>query len=381
MADDRPYLSYYSEHNIIPVRQNTKDMGLHFGRRRALYRHLGLHRFMFEGRHILEFGPGTGDNALYVGSCMPELYVLVDGNQASIRAISEKLNQALLPRDRVECHTADIQEYTDTRRFDVVLCEGVIPLQSNAAGFLARVASFAGREGLVVITTMSPGSVLAEMCRRVLKPIFSARFHDRETLLRELVTFFEPDLCSLPGMSRLHEDWVLDNILYDWPSPCTFTIPQAIDALDDQFDLLGTSPHFIQDWRWFKSIPQDKKTWNNIAKDEYARWSCYLLDYRVAPVDQSFLPTGVEDLCQVAIDLHHAVRRGDDVDQIPRFAACVSEIGERVAAASPITSRSIQDYLRGLNQLLNGTKDPDFATFRSWFGRGQQYASFVRRTA
>lgn len=38
----RPYLDYYGEKNIIPVRQDLSDLDRHFRRRAALYRSLGL---------------------------------------------------------------------------------------------------------------------------------------------------------------------------------------------------------------------------------------------------------------------------------------------------------------------------------------------------
>jgi SAM-dependent methyltransferase len=208
MATERPYLDYYGEHGIIPVRQDTADLPLHMARRRSLYRHLGLLPASFRDRRVLEFGPGTGDNALYVASCGPESYVLVDGNPASIRAIEEKLERGMLPRDRVVCRESDILSFTFPTPFDAVLCEGVLGGQRDTEAFLGHVASFVAPEGVLAITTMSPTSLLAEACRRVLKPIFAERFRDEARLVQELVAFFEPDLRSLPGMSRLHEDWV-----------------------------------------------------------------------------------------------------------------------------------------------------------------------------
>src|SRR6185437_13152316 len=122
---EKAYLSFYDHHGIIPVSQDIDDLRLHFARRRALYKHLGLLPKTIENRTVLEFGPGTADNALYVASCRPALNVLVDGNPASIRAVHEKIDRGLLPREGTECIAAEIGAYTDPRRFDVVLCEGV----------------------------------------------------------------------------------------------------------------------------------------------------------------------------------------------------------------------------------------------------------------
>jgi SAM-dependent methyltransferase len=380
LATEKAYLDYYGQHGIIPVRQDTGNMALHMSRRRSLYRHLGLQPFAFRNRRVLEFGPGTGDNALYVASCLPASYVLVDGNPASIQAITDKLERGLLPRDRVQCHQSEILHYTPTAPFDVVLCEGVLGGQPDTEAFLSHIASFAGSEGVLVITTMSPASLLAEACRRVLKPVLGQRFTDHRRLVDALVSFFGSDLRSLPGMSRLHEDWVLDNILHPWPERFTFTIAEAIATLDAEFDVLGTSPSFVQDWRWYKSIPQNAQSWNAVALSEYDRWAGYFLDYRLRPSLPGHPPAAALDAaCQTALRIHHKIWHNNAIDLIPEFAAQLSAVREKIGGAMPDTAKSIADFLFGLDRFLNGDLDADFGTFRSWFGRGQQYVSFVRR--
>jgi hypothetical protein len=305
---------------------------------------------------------------------------LVDANPASIEAISDKLARGLFDRNRFECQMCDIREYADTRRFDLVLCEGVIPGQENPEAFLRHVASFADVDGIVVITTMSAPSVLAEVCRRVIKAIFAARVNDQATLLAELTRFFEPDLLSLPGMSRRHEDWVLDNILHPWPGRFMFTIPEAIDGLDANFDLLGTSPSFVQDWRWYKSIPRHSKSWNDIARDEYRRWELFLIDYRLQPSDRiPAVSAELERACEVALQIHHEIWHSNSANEIRRFSDCLLEIQAMIASPAPETARAITDYVNGLEAFVEGDAGADFGSFRTWFGRGQQYVSFSRK--
>jgi 2-polyprenyl-3-methyl-5-hydroxy-6-metoxy-1,4-benzoquinol methylase len=370
---ERAYLDYYGENDIIPVRQDTRDIALHFARRRSLYRHLGLHSSAFRNSRVLEFGPGTGDNALFIASCAPETFVLVDDNPASIRAVEHKISCGLLPRDRVECCKSEVRAYASGAPFDVVLCEGVLGGQQNPEDFLRHVASFVAPDGLLVITTMSSTSLLAEACRRVLKPVIATRFAPKNPL-EELTGFFGPDLRSLPGMSRLHEDWVHDNILCPWPERYEFTIPESISTLDAEFDVLGTSPHFIQDWRY-------EATWNEVALEEYDRWSSHFLDYRVVP-DTPGKPraSALETECRSALRLHHKIWHGS-LDLIPQFVAALESVREMIQATLPETGTSITDFLTGLDGLLAGNRHADFGAFRPWFGRGQQYISFVRKTS
>lgn len=377
---ERAYLTYYGVHGIVPVHQDTTDIELHYARRRALYRHLGILPSFIRKHRIIEFGPGTGDNALYVAACEPELCVLVDGNPASIEALSDKLSQGRLCTDRFEVTMSNIQEYSDLRRFDLVLCEGVLPGQRNPEAFLRHIASFADAEGIVVITTMSAGSLLAEVCRRVIKPFFALRITAWAKLLEELTHFFQPDLESLPGMSRRHEDWVLDNILHPWPRPMTFTIPEAIDCLEQDFDLLGTSPSFVQDWRWYKSIPRHPKTWNSVAREQYYRWQLFLIDYRFEPSDHIPVPSAhLDTVCAKAVEIHYQIWDDNSLSGIGQFSDCLKEIRAMLAGPAPETSQAITDYLAGLHQLAQGNTAVDFGSFRQWFGRGQQYVSFLRK--
>jgi ubiquinone/menaquinone biosynthesis C-methylase UbiE len=382
IATQKAYLDYYGHHDIIPVRQDTSNQDLHFARRRALYRQLGLVPTAFRGRSVLEFGPGTGDNALYVASCQPEKYLLVDGNPASIRAVEEKLERGSLPQSFVQCQHSNILNFRCDAKFDVVLCEGVLPGQPDTEACLERVASFVAPDGLLVITTVSPAGILAEACRRVLKPFFAARFQEWDQLVRELAAFFRPDLQSLPGMSRLHEDWVLDNILHPWPQRCTFTIPEAITAIGDEFDVLGTSPSFIQDWRWHKSIPGHEQTWNDIALEAYGRWAWCFLDYRDCPgIEGGQPPAALDALCLEAIDVQHRLWQGNAPDLVPEFVSCLRSIQQTIATSAPEAARSIGDFIVGLDGLLAGNMNAAFGSFRSWFGRGQQYLSFIRKSS
>lgn len=64
MTGRNGWLEYYGEHEISPVRQDLSDINLHFAKREKLYRQLGLPGIAFEGKKILEVGPGSGYNTL-----------------------------------------------------------------------------------------------------------------------------------------------------------------------------------------------------------------------------------------------------------------------------------------------------------------------------
>jgi hypothetical protein len=70
---------------------------------------------------------------------------------------------------------------------------------------------------------------------------------------------------------------------------------------------------------------------------------------------------------------------GDKLGGIPEFGRRLKNIGEAVGNEMPIAAQAVTDYLTGLNQLLDGKDQADFGSVRSWYGRGQQYVSFIRK--
>lgn len=58
------FIEYYGEHGISPVKQDLSNIKAHYAKREKLYRQLGVPSIAFEGKKILEIGPGSGYNTL-----------------------------------------------------------------------------------------------------------------------------------------------------------------------------------------------------------------------------------------------------------------------------------------------------------------------------
>lgn len=54
------YIEYYGKHDISPVKQDIKDIEVHYNRRKKLYRQCGIPAIAFRNAKILEVGPGGG---------------------------------------------------------------------------------------------------------------------------------------------------------------------------------------------------------------------------------------------------------------------------------------------------------------------------------
>jgi hypothetical protein len=221
--------------------------------------------------------------------------------------------------------------------------------------------------------------VLPDIGRRLAKPVLARQTGSIEELRERLAALFTPHLKTLPGYSRVVRDWVEDNIVMEWTRHMVFTMHDAIDAIGDEFDVYGTSPQFIQDFRWYKSAAVDGITINDVARQQVAKWSPLFLDYRVDPSEfRGFDGVALEQECHAAMEASYLASRTEDPADVDACIDRIRRIGEWVAPVFPGTAQSVRDFIAGMAELRRG-QTPDFGTFKSWFGRGQQYVSFLRR--
>lgn len=329
-----PLLEFYQQHAIAPVRQDISDLAAHFARRATLYRSLGIPPALIRGRLVLDIGPGTGENALYIASLKPARYVLVEPNPTGAAALRALAPLSRSGRERWEIHEEPIEDFESSAPFDVVLCEGVLGLcGTDPRPILEAIVRHVPVGGVLVLTCIDPISDHAEILRRALAQQIVNRALPLMDQVAQLRPIFAPHLATLTGMTRSVDDWILDNLLNPASIGPTFSIPDACDALDGDFELLGCSPRCLSDWRWYKQAPPGLQ-W---VREVYWANAHNLLDYR------DVLPAWPEN-------------QNRDL-----MAACLAyREQERAFEAGTATAPD--------TTLL----DP------AWFGRGQQYLSFER---
>jgi hypothetical protein len=85
----KPFVDFYNQENINPVRQNLTNINLLKRRRTFLYSKLGINLKFLTGKEILEFGPGGGFNSIITSSYAPMTYDYVDASTKSIEVLRE----------------------------------------------------------------------------------------------------------------------------------------------------------------------------------------------------------------------------------------------------------------------------------------------------
>ena len=371
-----PFVDFYSSLGIIPTRQDISNLRQHVERRQSLYSHLGVPPAAVRNASVIEFGPGSGHNAVVTGLLGPCRYVLVDGNPPSLKS-THKLLKSYCPRLNFELKLSSILRFRSREKFDVVLCEAVIPTQKDPASFLRHVARFVRPGGVLVITCMDPISLLPELLRRWLAWDFVKDIPVFDDKVARLAKFFQPDLGALPGMSRPPEDWVIDQLLHPWSGPL-FSMPQAIAALGARAAVLGSSPRFLIDWRWYKNIFGRQCTDNSFAVNSYYEQGLNLVDWRVAlaPTPRDVVRC-VERIAQAIYDGIFARERGQARFSDRQLVSRMKPLATILAKYSPKTAESAESFIEYVES--GRRRDRDLREFRPWWGRGQQYLSFLRR--
>jgi ubiquinone/menaquinone biosynthesis C-methylase UbiE len=374
----KPFVDFYRSNQISPVAQDISDLRRHLDRRDALYRHLGLVPGWLRGRSVIEFGPGSGYNALHTAGLAPSRYMLVDDNPTGLNA-ARGLLAGRFPATQMVFAEALVEDFQSEERFDLVICEGTIPFQMDPPNFLRRVASFAASGGVVVTTCVDGVSMLAETLRRLAGALLWRPEQSTAERAKLLLPIFSPHLATLKGMSRSHEDWILDQIVQPLVGRL-LSIDDAIAALDTEFDAHGTSPRFLADWRWHKDIHGNATNHNLVAREGYARNLHNLIDYRFAGD-----PRNAEEnrrLLVLGDGLFYLVQRFIET----RDDALLAEVPERIAEVASLcgefsiaTATAFADYRRVFVQWRKTGRMPLFGDFAACFGRGQQYLSFIRR--
>jgi len=376
MKKDLAFVDFYKKYDISPVRQDISDLEKHFQRRESLYRTLGIVPSFLQGRKIIEFGPGSGHNAIYTAHLNPSQYVLVDGNMRGIVECRENLDKANMDLDEISFIHSLFQDFTSKNTFDLVLAENCIPHQSNPVKLLIHLASFTSNDSIFLTTCISSVSYLSETIRRLMRDVCLDPESEVNEQLKVLTPLIGPHLKTLKGMSRTIEDWLLDNIVQPLFKVKLFSFPYALDTLKENFDIYGTSPRFLMDWRWYKDIAGEEIRFNEFAVDSYYRNTLNFLDYRY-----TFLPHSrkfgeeLEARCSEAWELMCQLESGK-LNNCNIIWTLLIEIHLMIEEKAPETANALKEVI---NWLKIGRKEKKLKYFPFWWGRGTQYVAFIRK--
>jgi 2-polyprenyl-3-methyl-5-hydroxy-6-metoxy-1,4-benzoquinol methylase len=378
----KPFVDFYNKHNVIPVGQDISDLDNFVFRRNFLYARLGAPLRQFHDRRVIEFGPGGGFNAVATSLHQPELYVFVDATQASLVELDKKRNDNQFRAKNIEIIDSNIFDYSDDRKFDYVIIEGTICGQAEPERMLRHASGFVNKGGILISTTISATSVLSEICRRLLRIKISETIEGFDPQVRFASKIFDSHLKSLGTSTRPTADWVIDMIFHDWHNEkYIFSMIDSAAAIEDEFDFYRSLPCFLTDDRWYKKVTRTSQSANELLAEQYPALAGCLIDYRISlnsVLKISHQLGNLESLSKLACEVHDTIINENSYRKLDEFFRILMEIRRSLPIEFAPTIAAIDDFVTSLPRFIDNSDNVGFIDFKSWWGRGQQYVSFIR---
>lgn len=388
-ADYNPFISFYGRCHISPVRQDLSDFKRFLRRREKLFTTLGVPPLIFSRRRILEIGPGGGYNSLAFfrwGGCVD----FVEPNPKAREELPELLERYGVKKEAWDLYDCKIESFYIEKKYDVILAEGFMHGLNNKKEVLTKIKSLAGKGGIVIVTCVDDISCFFEILKRLIgaKLIYLkgiTEFHEKVDIL---VRVFRSHFQSLRHVSRLVEDYVIDNFLN--PSlyiENLFSMGECIEEFDDTFILLGSSPAMFTDYSWYKDLEYDAMT---SALEQFYMKRHTLMLYNLeeslrAPEENKYLAQKTFEFRQLAGELENYFSdNGIHKEAILTSLRKVVEILDEINLLTRDIHHDISDAICEaidllIDEDLNETKISSAQKFTRAFGRGQQYMCFMKK--
>lgn len=381
------HLEYYIAHGISPVHYDISNFQSHLERRASLYRSLGLTHLCIKGSAVLEIAPGSGFNSLYIATCAPGSFELVEPNPQGQTEIASLYAQFERPHTQPRLYTQRLQEFNPGRTFDVVICENWLGQLPSERQLMRKLASLTSPGGILVVTVVPVSGFLPNVLRKLMADRLvddGANFEQKAGLL---LSAFSPHLSTIAAMTRPHRDWVHDCMLNPHYLNVCLPLGTVLEDLGDEMDALGSNPVFHVDWRWFKGMHGEARQFNRAFYDSYLANVHNFIDYRAGlpprtAADNQAIETLCLDLHALAIQAERA--RGDDLagwrSQLDEISAGVRRLADLLA---PLSTELAQAFGEAAEMLvrpsLSAADVAGMGAFAGLFGRETVYVSWERR--
>lgn len=372
-------LEFYIAEQISPVHQDIRDLAAHFDRRGSLYRCLGLLPSAFRDATVLEVGPGSGHNSLYIASRQPRRYDLVEGNPVAGREIAELYRGLAVPHTKPAVTITRFEDFQTSQRYDICISEGWLGSSEHERKLVGKLARFVAEDGVLVVTTISPIGLIANMLRRALGIRLTGHGADTATRTRILVQAFGGHLTTMKHMTRPHVDWVQDNLVSPAYYGICLTPEMVLAEIGAQFEYYSSSPRIASDWRWYKMLQGPDKAFNRQFLDEYYGVCHSFIDYQSVWPARS--PERNRELEAIAWSLLAATRdfEAGAPEGQASIAAVLKRLQRHAQEIAPSLTLAFEEFAELFGRRKVSVADVDAMThFRSVFGRELIYLSFHR---
>ncbi len=375
-------LEYYVEHSISPVKQDIRDLNVHFERRKKLYRQCGIPLLAFRNAEILEVGVGGGYNTLAFFEWKVKHADLVEANSQGIDDMQKLFEAHKIPKDKYSVFKSKIEDFESKKKYDIVIAEGFLSCVYNQLDIIDKLKNLVTINGIIVVTCIDNVCMFIESIKRLIGVLLAKDIEGYDNKVQYLAKIFEPQLDKLRGVSRSAIDWVQDQILNPAGiNGAELSLMQAMEYFGDDFDILGSSPRMFTDYSWYKDIWYDYK---EDYKKQFGRKRLSLLQ---ANTPEIILPTEqADELAGYFVNIKNLAAECEKtlkMDYIEKILGALNSISEM---AEQYLSEDFMKVFYEIHDILCTIREGEevlmekYPHFFEAFGRTMQYIAFVKNS-
>ena len=368
---ERPFLDFYEKHSVIPTKLEIDDQSKFFRQRDFLFETLGILTHFLSGSNILELGPGTGQKAAHLLSLNPASYTAIDNNPTSIIATKDIITRSGF-KGTSKVIESDFLDYNGTEKYDLVIAELVVITQLDPLLFLDKLVGLLRPGGVLVYTCSDSNSLLSEILRRAIVNKLEMVSENLSDSADAIAGFFSQDLYLLDGMNRSHTDWAVDQIVKPTVGP-QMTIADSLKSLQNKAVFHGSSPRFVEDYRWYKNPNSSIESLNSVAIENFWAKCHNFIDYRF-----DYKPLS----SQANQNIYAATNRlYSTVAETMWSPESEQHVTKNCQEIQSLISENCQETNFSLASFLSYWRTGnvfDLEQFRPWWGRGTQYVSVMK---
>lgn len=247
-------------------------------RQNLLEHHLKLPLAVWRGARVLEFGPGSGENAVVLArhgarlTLVEPLDYLVESLRANFAAhgVADKIEAV---------HMAVIEGFRSEKRYDAVFSEGFLHFLDDPCRALAQMAKYMAPEGFLVLQICNPSGTFVEYLKKAfleleINALGAVSIEDKMVLAAGL---FEDQYKKI-NYSRTFKSWVEDCLNPDY-RPVRFPdFADLLAALPADVQLYSSWPNYRNedDLVWHKNIKNAARMRRECLDGYFARYPHFL---------------------------------------------------------------------------------------------------------
>jgi len=374
------HLQFYMKNNISPVHQDISNLSRHLDRRGSLYRYLGMPESYFKGIDVLEVGPGSGHNSLYVASCLPNSYDLLEPNPTGQEGIRQLYDEFERNHTTPNLIKKRLEDFTPEQKYDVVISEGWLGVSLHERQQMIKLGTFLNPGGILITTLASPIGAVPNALRRILGDVLTWEVISLDDKTSLLIEAFGSHLGTMQDMTRPYQDWVHDVLINPGFMTISVTPEMFMEDMGDKFSIYNSYPRFDADWRWYKSLYGKNKQFNERYMESYFKQCHNFYDYNSEyPCREPGKNIALEKDCFTLLSLIVEMEEKMDKNYYSEISDVVKKIQSNLAEVSSSWAQGIEEFLDIFSQnRVTVEQVSSMNVLKPVFGRELLYASAIK---